>query len=89
MISSDNEEALKQGREPFRDSTLFPIALVADPAAARNWKEALRDRNAHCSFLIIHDPDTRLLLDHMSDCCLFSQPIDNCQPLDRSSFERW
>ena len=46
--------------------------LVADPAAARNWKEALRD-------------DTRLLLDYS----LFGQLIDNCQPLDRSSFERW
>jgi hypothetical protein len=39
--------------------------------------------------LIIHDPDTRLLLEHMRDCCLFGQLIDNCQPLDRSSFESW
>jgi hypothetical protein len=63
--------------------------LVVDPVAARNWKEAHRDRNAHCNLFVIHDPDTALLLDHMSDCCLFSHVIGNCQPMDRSSFERW
>ena len=64
------------------------ILLVANSATAGDRKEALRDWNAHCSHLVIHDSD-RLLLDHMRDCCLFRRERGNCQPLDRSSFERW
>jgi hypothetical protein len=63
--------------------------VVAPAAVAGDAKEALRDHLAFCSQFVIHDPDPRVVLNQMRDCCAFSRNIDDCQMFDWGVIERW
>ena len=63
--------------------------LVTSAAVAKDAKEALRNHLTFCSQFIIHDPDPRIVLNHMRDCCAFSQNIRDCQMYDWGTKERW
>jgi hypothetical protein len=63
--------------------------FVASAAAAKDKTEALRDHLTFCSQFIIHDPDPRIVLNHMRDCCAFSQHIRDCHMYDWGSIDRW
>ena len=68
---------------------VFSNLVVAPAAVARDAKEALRDHLVFCSQLLIHDPDPRIVLNHMRDCCAFSQNIRDCRMYDWGTIERW
>ena len=73
---------------------VFPLLVlsnlvVAPGAVARDAKEALRDHLAFCSQFVIHDPDPRIVVDQMHDCCAFSRNIHDCQMYDWGVIERW
>jgi hypothetical protein len=55
----------------------------------KDTNEALRDHLVFCSQFIIHDPDPRIVLNQMRDCCAFSQHIHDCHVHDWSIIERW
>jgi hypothetical protein len=63
--------------------------LFASAAGAVDAKEALRNHLTFCSQFIIHDPDPRTVLNHMRDCCAFSQNIRDCRMYDWGTIERW
>jgi hypothetical protein len=62
--------------------------IVASAAVARDSKDALRDNLAFCSQFVIHDPDPSVVLNHMRDCCAFSQNIRDCQMYDLGTIGR-
>jgi hypothetical protein len=63
--------------------------VVAPAAVARDAKEALRDHLAFCSQFVIHDPDPRVVLNHMRDCCAFNRNVHDCQMYDWGTIEGW
>jgi hypothetical protein len=63
--------------------------VVAPLRVARDAKEALRDHLAFCSQFVIHDPDPRVVLNQMRDCCAFSRKVHDCQMYDWGVIERW
>jgi hypothetical protein len=63
--------------------------FVASEAVARDLNEALRDRQVFCSQFIIHDPDPKLALDSLRDCCAFSQNFRDCQMYNGIAIEHW
>jgi hypothetical protein len=63
--------------------------FVASAASAMDAREALRDHLTFCSQFIIHDPDPRIVLNNVRDCCGFSQHIRDCHMYDRGTIERW
>jgi hypothetical protein len=62
--------------------------IVASAAVAKDAKEVLRDNQVFCSQFVIHDPDPRIALNHMRDCCAISQNIRDCKMYDWSTIER-
>jgi len=63
--------------------------FVAFTAAAKDTQDALQNHLAFCSQFIINDPDPRTVLNHMRDCCAFSQHIRDCHMYDWGTIERW
>jgi hypothetical protein len=68
---------------------LSNLLVVAPAAVARDAKEALRDHLVFCNQFVIHDPYPRVVLNHMRDCCAFTQHIRDCHVYDWSAVERW
>jgi hypothetical protein len=62
--------------------------IVASGAVAKDAKEVLRDNQVFCSQFVIHDPDPRIVLNQMRDCCAFSQNIRDCKMYDWGTLER-
>jgi hypothetical protein len=56
--------------------------IIASAAVARDAKEALRDNLAFCSQFVIDDPDPRVVLNHVRDCCALSHNVRDCQMYD-------
>jgi hypothetical protein len=55
----------------------------AVPAAiAGDAKELLRDTMTFCSQYMIHDPDPRIMLNHIRDCCVHSRNRRDCRLYD-------
>jgi hypothetical protein len=63
--------------------------VAASAAVSRDAKEALRDHLTFCSQFVIHDPDPRVVLNQMRDCCAFSPNVHDCQMYDWGTIERW
>jgi hypothetical protein len=68
---------------------LLVLSNLVGAAVARDAKEALRDRLEFCSQFVIHDPDPRVVLSQMRDCCAFSRNVHDCQMYDWGVIERW
>jgi hypothetical protein len=62
--------------------------VVAPAAIATDAKEVLRDHLAFCSQFVIQDPDPRIVLNYMHDCCALSQNIHDCHMYDSPRIER-
>jgi hypothetical protein len=62
--------------------------IGASAAVARDAKEALRDNLAFCSQFVIDDPDPRMVLNHMLDCCALSHNVRDCQMYDLGTIGR-
>jgi hypothetical protein len=62
-------------------------SIIASPVA-KDAKEVLRDNQVFCSQFVIHNPDPRVALNHMRDCCAFGPNIRDCKTYDWSSVER-
>jgi hypothetical protein len=62
--------------------------IVASAALAKDAKEVLRDNQLFCSEFVIHDPDPGIVLNHLRDCCAFSQNIRDCKMHDWGTLER-
>jgi hypothetical protein len=63
--------------------------FVVTTTSAMDAKEAFRDHLVFCSQFVIHDPDPRIVLNQMRDCCAFSQNIRDCRMYDWGTIERW
>jgi hypothetical protein len=57
-------------------TTLAPAAIAGDA------KELLRDTMTFCSQYVIHDPDPRIVLNYMRDCCAYSRNRRDCHLYD-------
>ena len=56
--------------------------FVASAAIAADAKELLRDNLTFCSQFVIHDPDPRIVLGYMRDCCAYSRNFRDCSMYD-------
>jgi hypothetical protein len=56
--------------------------FVASAAIAADAKELLRDNLTFCSQFVIHDPDPRIVLNHMRDCCAYNRNFHDCRMYD-------
>jgi hypothetical protein len=62
--------------------------VVASAAVAIDAIETLREQLTSCGQFVIHDPDSRIVLNHMRDCCAFSQNNRDCQMYNLGTAER-
>jgi hypothetical protein len=56
--------------------------FLASAAIAADAKELLRDNRTFCSQFVIHDPDPRIVLGYMHDCCAYSRNLRDCRMYD-------
>jgi hypothetical protein len=61
--------------------------FITSTAIAREAKELRRDELAFCSQFVIQDPDPRIVLDYMRDCCVYSHGARDCRMYDWGLYE--
>jgi hypothetical protein len=66
---------------------LISSDFITSTAIAREAKELLRDELVFCSQFVIQDPDPRIVLDHMRDCCIYSRNARDCRMYDWGLYE--
>jgi hypothetical protein len=66
---------------------LISGSFVTSTAIAREAKELHRDELAFCSQFVIQDPDPRIVLDYMHDCCVYSHGARDCRMYDWGLYE--
>jgi hypothetical protein len=61
---------------------VLSTSIVASAAIARDARGFLHDNLTYCSQFLIHDPDPRLVLGYMRDCCAHGRSLRDCRVHD-------
>ena len=61
---------------------VLSTSIVASAANARDARELLRDHVTFCNQFLIHDPDPRIVLGYVRECCAHGRSIRDCRVHD-------